>query len=77
MVEYNKVNVKLWDTQLKKLKNPVKNKTGATWRINLKMFNGNLNMLIPAYNLITKRITRSLYVMLEKPNKDNKYLVKY
>ena len=41
MVEYNKVNVKLSDNQLKKLKNAVKNKTGATWRISLKMFNRN------------------------------------
>ena len=41
MVEYNKVNVKLWDTQLKKLKNAVKNKTGTTLRISLKIFNGN------------------------------------
>ena len=36
MVEYNKVNVKLSDTQLKKLKAAVKNKTGTTLRINLK-----------------------------------------
>ena len=41
MVEYNKVNGKLSDTQLKKLKNAVKNKTGTTLRISLKMFNGN------------------------------------
>ena len=41
MVEYNKVNVKLSDTQLKKLKNAVKNKTGTALRISLKMFNGN------------------------------------
>ena len=41
MVEYNKVNVKLSDTQLKKLKNAVKNKTGTIFRISLKMFNGN------------------------------------
>ena len=41
MVEYSKVNVKLWDNQLKKLKTAVKNKTGATLRISLKMFNGN------------------------------------
>ena len=41
MVEYNKVNVKLSDNQLKKLKNAVKNKTGTTLRISLKMFNGN------------------------------------
>ena len=41
MVEYSKVNVKLSDTQLKKLKNAVKNKTGTILRISLKMFNGN------------------------------------
>ena len=41
MVEYNKVNVKLSDTQLKKLKTAVKDKTGTTLRISLKMFNGN------------------------------------
>ena len=41
MVEYNKVNVRLSDTQLKKLKSAVKNKTGKTLRIYLKMFNGN------------------------------------
>ena len=41
MVEYNKVNVKLSDTQLKKLKTAVKNKTGTTSRINLKIFDGN------------------------------------
>ena len=41
MVEYSKVNVKLSDTQLKKLKTAVKNKTGTTLRMSLKMFNGN------------------------------------
>ena len=41
MVEYSKVNVKLSDTQLKKLKNDVKNKAGTALRITLKMFNGN------------------------------------
>ena len=30
MVEYNKVNVKLSNTQLKKLKTAVENKTGTT-----------------------------------------------
>ena len=34
MVEYSKVNVKLTDTQLKKLKFAVKDKTGATLRMN-------------------------------------------
>ena len=41
MVEYSKVNVKLSDTQLKKLKTAVKNKTGTTLRMSLKMINGN------------------------------------
>ena len=36
MVEYSKVNVKLSDTQLKKLKTAVKNKTGTTLRMSLK-----------------------------------------
>ena len=40
MVEYSTVNVKLSDTQLKKLKTSVKNKTGATLRMSLKMYNG-------------------------------------
>ena len=30
MVEYNKINVKLSDSQLNKLKTAVKNQTGAT-----------------------------------------------
>ena len=41
MVEYIKVNVKLTNTQPKKLKNAVKNRTGTTLGINLKMLNGN------------------------------------
>ena len=40
MIEYSKVNVKLLDTQLKKLKTAVKNKTGATLRMSLKMLYG-------------------------------------
>ena len=38
MVEYSKLNVKLSDIQLKKLKAAVKDKTGTTLRMNLKMF---------------------------------------
>ena len=38
MVKYSKVNVKLLDTQLKKLKTAVKDKTGTTLRMSLKMF---------------------------------------
>ena len=41
MVEYSKVNVKLPDTQMKKLKTTVKYKTGATLRMSLKMLDGN------------------------------------
>ena len=41
MVEYSKVNVKLSDVQLKKLKTVVKDKTGTTLRMSLKMFNRN------------------------------------
>ena len=41
MVEYNKLNVKLSDTHLKKLKTAVKNKTETTLRMSLKIFNGN------------------------------------
>ena len=41
MVEYSKVNVRLSGTQLKKLKNAVKNKTGTALRISLKIFAGN------------------------------------
>ena len=52
MVEYNKVNDKLSDTQLKKLKTVIKNKTGTTSRISLKMFNGNN---LPHESLLTAR----------------------
>ena len=38
MVEYSKVNVKLSDTQLKKVRTAVKDKTGTTLRMSLKMF---------------------------------------
>ena len=41
MVEYGKVNVRLPDTQLKKLKDVVKDNTGTNLRINFKMFDGN------------------------------------
>ena len=41
MLEYGKVNVNLPDKQSKKLKTPVKKKTGATPRMNLKICDGN------------------------------------
>ena len=41
MVEYNKVNVKLSEAKLRKLKTPVKKRTGTILRMSLKMFDGN------------------------------------
>ena len=41
MAEYTKVNVKLSDSQIKKLKDAVKDNAGTTLRINFKMFDGN------------------------------------
>ena len=39
MVRYNRVNVKLSDFQLNKLKSAVKNNQGTTLRMNIRMFN--------------------------------------
>ena len=39
MVEYNKINVKLSDSELNKLKTAVKNEIGATLRMSIKMGN--------------------------------------
>ena len=41
MIEYSKAVVKLTDTQLKKLKTGVKNKTGTTLIMSLNIFDGN------------------------------------
>ena len=41
MVEYSKVNVKLSDSKIKKLKDAVKDNTGTTLRMSLKMLHGN------------------------------------
>ena len=38
MVEYSKVNVKLSDSQIKKLKDAVKDNAGTTLRMSLKCF---------------------------------------
>ena len=54
---------------LKKLRNVVDNEVVQNTKFN--RLNTKVN------NLLTKRIARRLYMMLEKPNKDNKYLVKY
>ena len=52
MVEYSKVNVKLTDTQEKKLRTTVKNKTGITLSMSLKMLDGND---LPHELLLTRR----------------------
>ena len=41
MVDCSKANLKLTNTQLKKLKTAVKNKTGTTLRMSSKIFDGN------------------------------------
>ena len=40
MVEYSKVNVKLSDLQLNKLESAIKNQTGGTFKMSMKMFDG-------------------------------------
>ena len=57
MVEYSKVNVKLSDAELQKLKSAVKDKTGTTLRMSLKMFNGND---LPHELLLTTRQKKKL-----------------
>ena len=57
MAEYSKANVKLIDTQLKKLKTAVKNKTGRTLIMSFKMFDGND---LPHELLLTTRQKRKL-----------------
>ena len=57
MFECNKVNVKLSDIPLNKLKKAVKNQTGTTSRMNIKMFNGNN---LPHELLLTTRQTTTL-----------------
>ena len=56
MVEYNEVNVKLSNAQIKKLKDSVKSKTGTTLRISSKMFNENN---LPHELLLTTRQKQS------------------
>ena len=58
MVEYNKINVKLIHTQLKKLKiaSKKKKKTGTTLRMSLKTFDGNY---LPHQFLLTTRQRQS------------------
>ena len=52
MVEHSKVNVKLSDIRLNRLKTTVKNITGTALKISLKMVNGNY---LPHELLLTTR----------------------
>ena len=54
MVEYSKVNVRLSDSQLKKLKTSVKNQTGKTLRMSIKMFD--VNNLLHELLLTTRQM---------------------
>ena len=62
MVEYNKVNVKLSDSQLNKLQSAVKNKTGVTLRMSTKIFDGNK---LPHELLLTTRQKAKLEMLLK------------
>ena len=71
MVEYSKVNVKLSFAQLKKLKTVVKNKTGTTLRMSLKMFNGNG---LPHELLLTTRQLRLSTTQISKITQSGRFL---
>ena len=62
MVEYNKVNVKLSDRQMKQLKTSVKNKSETTLRVSLKMFYGN-------------NLRHKLLSAIRQKNKAKKYIL--
>ena len=62
MVEYSKVNVKLSNSQLNKLKSAPKNQTGVTLRINIEMFYGKS---LPHELLLTTRQTTDLRNAIE------------
>ena len=57
MIGYSKVNAKLSDMQWNNLKTAVKNKTGTTLRMNIKMFGGNSS---PHELLLTRRLKTKL-----------------
>ena len=70
MAEYNKINVKLSDSQLNKLKNAVKNGQGLTLRMNIKIFNG--NNLLHELSLTTRQTTRLRNALKNKMSTDIK-----
>ena len=56
MVEYNRVHIKLSDSQLNKIKSTLKNRQGTTLRMNTRMFSA--NNLLHELLLITRQITK-------------------
>ena len=63
MIEYNKVNVKLTDSQQNKLKTSVENQTEATLRMNIKMINGN-NFLVNYYQQQDKELSSEMHLKI-------------
>ena len=68
MAEYNRVNVKLSDSQFNELKMTVENQTGVTLRINFKMFNG---QNLPDELLLTTRQTAEFRNAIENNTSTN------
>ena len=62
MVRYSKVSIKLSDSKLNKLKNAIEDQTGATLRINTKMFNGDS---LPHEQVLTARQKAKLINVFE------------
>ena len=62
MVKYNRVNLKLSDLQLNKLKSAVKNRQGTTLRMNARIFSANN---LPQELLLTTRQTTKLRIAIE------------
>ena len=69
MVRYNRVNVKLPNSQLNKLKSAVKNNQETTLRMNVRMFNENN---LPQELLLTTRQTTRLRNAIENIHKLSK-----
>ena len=62
MVDYSRVNVKLSDSQLNKLRFSVENQTGVRLRTNIKMFDGDK---LPHELLLTTRQKTNLRNLFE------------
>ena len=67
MAEYSKVNVKLSDTQLKKLKTAVKNKTGTTLRISGGILGSLLSKLAGPLMEVAIPLAKNVVAPLEIP----------